>query len=86
LTITVAIALYSASQELFDIVPYFFDFQDIREFPIYTLKLVTDCLESLQVPQSLSQKALRWAELLDEKNKPRLGALLIYFRILIAAL
>jgi len=82
----VAIALYSASQELFDIVPCFFDFQDIREFPRYTLKPVTDCLESLQVPQSLSQKALRWAELLDEKNKPRLGAPLIYFKILIVAL
>jgi len=38
------------------------------------------------VPQSLSQKALRQAELLDEKNKPRLGAPLIYFRILIATL
>jgi len=82
----VAIALYSTSQELFYIVPYFFDFQDIREFPRYTLKPVTDCLESLQVSQSLSQKALRWAELLDEKNKPRLGTPLIYFRILIVAL
>jgi len=71
----VAIALYSTTQELFDIVPCFFDFQDIREFLRYTLKSVTDCLESLQMPQSLSQKALRWAELLDEKNKSRLGAL-----------
>jgi len=70
----VAIALYLALQELFDIVPCFFDFQDIREFSRYTLKPVTDCLESLQVPQSLSQKALRWSELLDEKNKSRLGA------------
>jgi len=34
------------------------------------------------VAQSLSQKALRLAELLDEKNKPRLGAHLIYFKIL----
>jgi len=51
-----AIALYLASQELFDIVPCFFDFQDMREFSRYTLKPVADCLESLQVPQSLSQK------------------------------
>jgi len=29
------------------------------------------------MPQSLSQKAFRWAELLEEKNKPRLGAPLI---------
>ena len=79
--VTVAIAMYSASQELFDIVPRFFDFQDMREFPRYTLKPVTDCLESLQVPQSLSQKALRWAEVLEEINKPRLGAPLIYLRI-----
>jgi len=38
------------------------------------------------VPQSLSQKAFRWAELLEKKNKPRLGAPLIYLRILIIAL
>jgi len=82
----VVIALYSASQELFDIVPCFFDFQDIREFPRYTLKSVTDCLESLQVPQSLSEKVFRWAKLLEEKNKPRVGAPLIYLRILISAL
>ena len=57
-----------------------------REFPRCTLKSVTDCLELLQVPQSLSQKAMRWVELLEEKNKPRLGAPLIYLKILIAAL
>jgi len=55
----VVIALYSASQELFDIMPCLFDFQDMREFPRYTLKPVIDFLESLQVPQSLSQKAFR---------------------------
>jgi len=38
------------------------------------------------VSQLLSQKALRWAELLEEKNKPRLGTSLIYFRILITVL
>jgi len=82
----VAIALYLASQELFDIVPCFFDLQAITEFLRYTLKLVTDCLESLQVHQSLSQKTFRWAELLEKKNKTRLGAPLIYLSILIAAL
>jgi len=82
----VAIALYSASQKLFDIVPCFFDFQDIRKFPRYTLKSITDYLESLHVPQSQSQKAFRWAKLLEEKNKPRLRAPLIYLRILIVAL
>jgi len=46
----VVIAFYLASQELFGIVPYIFHFQDIREFPRYTLKSVTHCLESLQVP------------------------------------
>jgi len=80
----VVIALYSTSQELYDIVLCFFDFQDMREFPRYTLKPVTDCFESLQVPQSLSQKAFRGVEVLEEKNKPRLGAPLIYLRILIA--
>jgi len=65
----VAIALYSGSEELFDTIPYFFDFQDIRKFPRYTLDPVTDCLESLQVPQSLSQKAFRLTEQLKEKNK-----------------
>ena len=80
------IALYSASRELFDIVPYLFDFQDMREFPRYTLKPFTDCLESLQVPQSLLEKAFKWAKVLEEKNKPRLGAPLIYMRILIIAL
>jgi len=48
----VTIALYSASQELLDIVSCFFDFQDMREFPRYTLKPVTDCLESLQVVEA----------------------------------
>jgi len=75
------ISLYSTSQELFDIVPFFFDFQDMREFPRYTLKPVTDCLETLQVPQSLSQKAFKRVEMLEEKNKPRLEAPLIYLRI-----
>jgi len=82
----VVILLHSASQELFNIIPCFFDFQDIRKFSKYTLKPITDCLESLHVPQSLSQKAFRWAKLLQEKNKPRLGATLTYFRILIVAL
>jgi len=82
----VIIALYSVSQELFDIIPCFFDFQDIRKFPRYTLKPVIDCLESLHVPQSLSQKAFRWTKLLEGKNKARLGAPLIYMRILIVAL
>jgi len=80
------IALYSTSHELFDIVPYLFDFQNIRKFPRYILKSVTDCLESLHVSQSLSQKAFRWAEVLEEKNKSRLGASLIHLRILIVAL
>jgi len=79
-------ALYLASQEIFDIVHCFFDFRDIREFSKYTLKPITDCLRSLQVPQSLSQKAFRWAELPEEKNRLRLGAPLIYLRILIATL
>jgi len=61
--------MYSVSQELFDIVTCFFDFQDMREFPRYTLKPVIDCLESLQVSQSLSQKIFRWTE---EKNRTRL--------------
>jgi len=55
----VAIALYSASHELFDVVPWFFDFHDIRESPRYTLKPIIDCLESLHVPQSLSQKTFK---------------------------
>jgi len=81
----VVIVLYSASQKLFDIVPCFFDFHDIMEFPRYTLKPVTDCLESLHVLHSLSQKAFKWEKLLQEKNKSRLGAPLIYLRILIVA-
>ena len=80
------IALYSASHKLFDIVPIFFDFQDIREFSRYVLKSITNCLESLHVPQSLSQKDFIWTELLKDKNKPGLGTPLIYLRILIAAL
>jgi len=35
--------LYSTSQELFDIVPCSFDFQDIRKFPRYTLKVLIPC-------------------------------------------
>jgi len=31
------------------------------------------------------RKAFRWAELLEDKNKPILGAPLIYLRILIVA-
>ena len=59
----------------------------MREFPTYTLKPDTDCLESLQVPLSQSQKAFRWTEVVEEeKNRPKLGAPLIYLRILIAAL
>jgi len=56
------------------------------EFPRYTLKPVTGCLESLQISQSLSQKAFRWTKLLEKKNKSILGAPLIYLRILLAAL
>jgi len=82
----VVIVLYLASQQLFDVVPCFFDFRYIRGFPRYTLKPVTNCLESLYVPQSLSQKAFRWTKLLEEKNKPKLRAPLIYLIILIAAL
>jgi len=51
--------MYSTSHELFDIVSYFFDLKDIREFSRYTLKSVTDYLKSLQMAQSLSQKTYK---------------------------
>jgi len=41
----------------------------MREFSRYTLKLVIDSLESQHLLQSLSQKAFRCVEVLEEKNK-----------------
>ena len=47
-------ALYSASDELLEIVCYFFDFQEIRDSPKKIEKPVIDFRESGQVAQSES--------------------------------
>ena len=63
-------ALYSASTEDLLTVGCLFDFQDIRESPMKTVKPVTLRLVSMQPPQSLSEYAFKCR--LDEafRNKP----------------
>ena len=56
--VALAIDLHSASVEDLAIVFCFFDFQETKESPIKTQKLVVDLLVSGQVPQSESAKAL----------------------------
>ena len=54
---TVAMALYSASADEWDMVPCFFIFQAIRERPIIIRKPVKDHLVKGQAPQCEAQKA-----------------------------
>ena len=58
--IVAAIALYSAFAEDLKIVVCFLAFQEIEESPKKMQKPVIDFLESGQVAQSKSEKALRW--------------------------
>lgn len=50
--------LYLDSAELFEIIDCFFDFEDIRKFPNFTIKPVTCILVFGQVVQSASQNAV----------------------------
>ena len=77
-----AMALYSASKELLEMVCCFFDFQEIRDSPRYMEKLVTNFLVSGQVAQSKSLYAFNWIELWLGKKMSWPGAFLRYLRIL----
>lgn len=61
-------ARYSDSAEDLETVFYFFDRQDKRESPKNVHKPVTDCLESEQVAQSASEKALSSNEDVEGKS------------------
>ena len=63
-------ALYSAYAEDLLTVGCLFDFQDIRESPMKTLKLVTLCLVSMQPPQSLLEYAFKCRSDEAFRNKP----------------
>ncbi|GJW69653.1 hypothetical protein Tco_0126570 [Tanacetum coccineum] len=56
--------LYSALVELLETIVCFFDFYEIRQDPKKIQYPVTDLLEKLQLAQSLSQKTLRFKEIM----------------------
>ena len=62
--------LYSAFAEDLLTVGYFFDFQDMRESLMKTVKPVTLRLVSMQPPQSLSEYAFKCRSDEAFRNKP----------------
>ena len=76
--VTFPIDMYLTSTKDLDTVCYFFDFQETKESPINTQKLLIDFLVSRQKVQSESTNPFNSIDNVHEKKRPYSTILLTY--------